>query len=166
MDPSNSIRMRIWNNLANIKFKVIYASECSRFADKTGNIYSFFLSIASASSVAAWALWQRIPGLWAGIVAIAQVLHIAKPYIPFMKHDKEYLEQSFEFETLYLGYEKLWFEYEDGRIEEMKAEEVFYKFREKETEIERSYKNACCPNFKFILDKAQKATVEALSRNF
>jgi len=96
------MRIRIWNQLANIRFKGLYTHRCSRRADTFGRAYSFFLAFVSTSSVAAWAIWTKAPGVWAAIVTVAQVLHIGKPYLPFMKHDKQFLEMSFEFEALYL----------------------------------------------------------------
>lgn len=50
---------RIWNNLANIKFKALYTCECSRIAGLSGRALSFLLALTSASSVGAWTLWQQ-----------------------------------------------------------------------------------------------------------
>ena len=160
------MRTRIWNNMANIKFKAIYTGECSRCADQTGRAYSFFLSFTSASSVAAWVIWQSVPGLWASIVALAQVLHVAKPYLPFMKHDKDFLEMSFEFESLYLDYERFWVAYDDDRIPDEEAEAKFYALREKEIEIEKMHKQTHCPRFKKLIGKAERDAKTALTLNF
>ena len=160
------MRNRIWNNMANIKFKSIYTNECHRLSDSIGRIYSFFLSFASASSVAAWAIWKDYPLVWAGIVTIAQILHLAKPYLPFMKHDKDFLEMSFDFACLYLEYERLWVNYEDKRITEEEAENKFYLLRDQEIEIEKSYKQAQCPRLTWLIDRAEQDTTTALALNF
>lgn len=160
------MRTRIWNNMANTKFKVFYLSQCSRWADIAGRAYSLFLSIASASCVAAWALWQELPWLWAAFVAIAQILHLAKPYLHFMKSEKDFLEMSFEFNYLYLEYERLWVAYEDGRLDDARAENTFYELREKETDIEKVHKQVRCPRLKCFIVKAQQETEQALAINF
>ncbi|NQT91335.1 MAG: hypothetical protein HQ559_01140 [Lentisphaerae bacterium] len=160
------MRTRIWNNMSNIKFKAVYTGECSGRADLIGRTYSFFLSFASASSVAAWAFWESVPGLWASIVATAQALHLAKPYVPFMKHDKDFLEMSFEFEHLYLEYERFWVAYDDDRIPEEEAETKFYELREKGIEIEERHKQARCPRFKQLMAMADRDVKTALALNF
>jgi len=160
------MRTRIWNNLANIKFKAFYCSKCSSLAGTCGRVYSFFLSFASAGSVAAWAIWKQCPGLWATIVAIAQVLHIAKPYIPFLGSDKDFLEMSFDFERLYLLYERLWYDFENNTITTDQAGETFYQYREKEIEIERTHRATSCPEIGFLVRKAQRDTSTALALNF
>lgn len=160
------MRTRIWNNMANTKFKAIYTCECSRLADRTGRAYSFFLSFASASSVAAWAVWQQLPGLWAGIIAVSQVLHIAKPYLPFMKHDKDFLEMCFNFDYLYLDYERLWVAYDDDRLTDEDAEKKFYVLRERELKIEQAHKQTQCPRFKRLIAKAEQDAKTALALNF
>ena len=152
--------------MANIKFKAIYTNECSRRADLTGRGYSFFLSFASASSVAAWAIWQAVPTLWASIVALAQILHLAKPYLPFMKYEKDLLEMSFEFESLYLEYDRFWVAYEADRLSDEEVESKFYELRVKEIEIEKMHKQTHCPRFRKLIAKAEQDAKTALALNF
>ncbi|KFO68744.1 hypothetical protein ER57_02005 [Smithella sp. SCADC] len=157
---------RIWINLANIKFKAIYTSKVSRRSYNVGNIYSFFLAVASASSVAAWAIWNKIPIAWAIIVAISQLLIIAKPYIPFVKNDRELADQSLLFDELYLSYEKLWFEYAKQNVNGDQFETELYRLREKEHEINVRFKHVVCPNFKGIIKLADEETNIFLQTHF
>jgi len=76
------LRDRIWNNMANVKFKAIFTRKCSKLAEKRGNGLSIFLAISSGSSVAAWAVWQEYPSVWGGVIGFSQVLQIVKPYEP------------------------------------------------------------------------------------
>lgn len=160
------MRTQLWNNMANIKFKAIYLDECSRMADKVGRAYSLFLSFASASSVATWVVWEKMPLLWAAIVTIAQMFHLAKPYLLFMKNDKDFLEMSFEFESLYLEYERLWVAYDDGRLQGKEAEDRFYALREKEAGIEKAHKQLHCPRLNRLIIKAELQAKAALALNF
>lgn len=160
------MRDRLWKNLYNIKFKALYTCECSKKADKYGRSFSLFLAIASTSSVAAWAVWKEVPYLWAAIVALSQVLHISKPYFPFIKNDKAFLEYYFEFEALYIEYEKLWYNLEDEKITPDKAETKFYELRDRELSIEKSHKGIFCPEFKSWIEKVNNATEAALKINF
>lgn len=160
------MRERVWNNLANIKFKAIYTFQCSRLADNIGRCYSLFIAIVTTSSVAAWAIWKKYPLLWACIVGLAQVLLIAKPYIPIINRDKDYLEMSFEFDNLYLRYERLWYAYEKGNLKEDDVEKRFYELRNNEIEIEKSHKQAPCPRLKRLINLSQIEAYADLERNF
>jgi hypothetical protein len=160
------MRLRLWNNLANVKFKVFYCSRCSSLAGRYGRLYSFFLSFASAGSVATWAIWKQYPGVWAVVAAVAQVLHVAKSYIPFLGAEKDFLEMSFDFERLYLLYERLWYDLENERISPADAESLFYQYREKEIEVERTHKASPCPERARLMRKAQSDTYTSLALNF
>lgn len=160
------MRDRIWNHLANIKFKAIYTGKVSRCSYNIGNFYSFFLAFASASSVAAWAIWEKLPVVWATIVGISQILIIAKPYIPFVKGDREFADQSLLFDELYLSYEKLWFEYAKHNVDEEQIEKKFYILREKELDINTRFKHVVCPKFKGLIHDADEETNNYLKTNF
>lgn len=161
-----TMRTRLWNNLANIKFKAFYCSRCSSLAGTCGRAYSFFLALTSAGSVAAWAIWKQHPVVWATIVALAQVLHIAKPYIPFLGKETDFLAMSFDFERLYLQYERLWYDFDADKIPTEEAEAGFYQYRERELDIERTHKAVGCPEIGFLVRKAQRDTDSALALNF
>lgn len=161
------MRERLWEYLANIKFKALYACDCSKKADKYGRLYSLFVALASTGgSIATWAIWKEIPSAWAIIVATSQGLHIAKPYFPFIKNDKIYLEMSYDYEALYLELEKLWYSLENESITIEDAEKRFYKLREQELKIDKSHKGAHCPEFKKWIKKIAESTYVALRINF
>lgn len=161
------MRDRIWSELANIKFKAIYTEKVWRRSYHTGNIYSFFLAFASASSVATWAIWEKFPVFWAIIVGISQVLILAKPYIPFTKGEREFSDQSLLFDDLYLSYEKLWYEYKKPNVDEDQIEKKYYILREKELDINTRFKNIVCPKFKSLIHEADNETNTYLqTKNF
>lgn len=157
---------RIWNGLANIKFRSIYTAKVSRRTHYIGNAYSFFLSFASASSVAAWAIWAAVPYLWAGIVAISQVLHIAKPYLPFSKGARDFIEMSLLYESIYLEYEKLWYDNRKEVRDEVKLEKRYNDLRQKEHAIDKRFKHVVCPEFKGLIATADAETNNFLTNNF
>ncbi len=158
------MRDRVWNTLVNVKFKALYTNECSVKADSYGRLYSFFLAFASASSVAAWSVWDSYPFVWATIVGVSQIMHVAKPYIPFIKNDREFLKMSASFEKLYLDLERLWYAIESEKIEHESAENTFYSFREKIVSIEHDGVN--CPEVSKWVNKITDKTDHSLSIQF
>jgi hypothetical protein len=83
-----------------------------------------------------------------------------------MKHDKDFLEMSFEFESLYLEYERFWVAYDDDRIPDDEAETRFYELREKGLEIEKMHKHTPCPEFKGLMAKSDQKSTSAIALNF
>jgi len=160
------MRNRLWDNLQNAKFKSDYLNKVSKRAYGWGNGYSFFLAFASASSVTAWTVWNDIPKVWGAIVAISQLLHIAKPYFPFLKNDRDLFEMGHQYEVLYLSYEKLWFKYEKGKITEDNTENEFYKLRDSEMDITNKFKHIHCPNFKKLAKEVSDEVATELARTF
>ena len=73
---------------------------------------------------------------------------------------------SFDFEKLYLQYERLWYDLDGDRIYSEQAEEAFYQYREREIEIERTHKAASCPEISRLVKKAQTETERVLALNF
>jgi hypothetical protein len=160
------MRTRLWNNLANIKFKALYTCECSRLAGKLSRIISFMLAFVSASGVATWALWRQHTTIWAMTIGIAQVLQIAVPHIPFLKSEKDFLSMSFEFEQLYLKYENLWDANEDETHSQTTIKKQFRSLREKEVEIEKTHKDVRCPEVKRWILRINKKAVATLELDF
>ena len=149
-----------------MKFKALYTCECSKKAERDGRFYSLFIALTSAGSIATWAVWKEIPSVWALIIAVSQVLHVAKPYFPFIKNDKAFLELSYEFESLYIEFEKLWYSFENRKMTTDEAEQQFYELRDKEYNIEKNHKKIHCPEFNSWKEKVNKATDSAININF
>lgn len=161
-----TMRTRIWNHLANLKFKAIYCQKYSSLAGFWGGTFSVFLALTSTGSVAAWAIWNKYPFLWAIIVGLAQVLQLAKPHLPFLGADRDLLERSFEFERLYLDAECLWQDVEAERISDDKAERRLYASKNKVLEIEKEHRRTPCREFAFLIKKAEKETLSLLALDF
>jgi len=160
------MRNRLWNNLQEAKFKSEYLSLASKRAYIWGNFYSFFLAISSAGCVAAWSIWENYPIIWALIVALSQVLILAKPYLPFIKNDRELLEMSYKYDSLYIHYEKLWFKNEKPDSSETEVESTFYKLRDSEVNFSKQFKQVYCPDFSGLSKKVSEQTTAQLNRIF
>lgn len=160
------MRNRLWDNLQNAKFKSNYLSKVSKRSNSWGNYHSFFLAFASASSITAWTIWNDIPNVWAAIVAASQLLHIAKPYLPYLKLDRDFFEMGYQYDKLYLSYEKLWFQFEKEKMTEDETEEQFYKLRDTELQFLNKHKHIYCPDFKGLAKVSSDEVAAELSRTF
>ena len=154
-EEPDDLRVKIWNNMSNVKFKGLYTSKCARKAQWLSNMISFIIAVVSSSSIAAWSIWNKVPSAWATIIAASQFLHIAKQYIPTVKNENAFLEMSFEFEALFLEYEKLWYNSETKRHETHKIAEIYHELRAKELSIEKSHKTVFCPEPAKLIERTQ-----------
>ncbi|HYL99765.1 MAG TPA: hypothetical protein VEZ90_12480 [Blastocatellia bacterium] len=160
------MRDKVWSNLANVKFKAMYSYQYSRSADRIGRLTSWFLALASASSVAAWAFWKAHPAIWGGIIAVSQVLQVTKPYLPVIGSDKELLEMSFDYEQLFLEYEKLWNEVESESVDEKAVTQRIEELHKKALEIERTHRNVHIPTRKRLSEQVYADVEKFLKLNF
>ena len=160
------MRNRIWNFLADVKFKSLYTYDCYKRSDRYYRYSSIFIAFTSASSITAWTVWKNIPFAWASLVATSQVLIVAMPYLPFLKNDNSFREMSFAYDSIYLEVERLWYAVDNNSITYEEAEKQFYKLREQALKIEKEHKNIYCPEIKSWIIKANEATDEAIKNQF
>ncbi|MCX7012045.1 MAG: hypothetical protein NTW86_05680 [Candidatus Sumerlaeota bacterium] len=160
------MRARIWNNMTNVRFKALYTAECSRMAGRISNVSSLVLALTSTAGVAGWAMWREYPSVWAVAIGLSQILQVVRPFFPFVKNERDFLEMSSEFGALYLEYERLWHRLEDGKIASEEAETDFLRLREKEVEIQRVHRQVHCPRYEKMIERVFQETARALSINF
>jgi hypothetical protein len=160
------MRDRIWIQLANTKFQALYSLECSKIAGRYGRLYSFGLAFVSCGSVAGWGIWTRYPEVWAIIIIVGQLLHLAKPLFPFSKQERDFLEVSFDLEHLYLDYERLWYALEGRSINETAADQRYYKCRDRALHIQKKMKTSHCPERPSRMTKIDAKTRAYLDTHF
>ncbi len=129
------IRNKIWATLVDVRFKGFILGYLVDSFQKLDRNINIFLALASSGSIAAWAVWQKIPIVWAGIIVVSQVLNAVKPYFPFYKYVKELGAKSIRADGLNIEFEKLWSQLENKRIDEAVAEESYYELRKQMIEI-------------------------------
>ena len=52
---------------------------------KTDRFITVFMVFATSLSVGAWAIWQKLPWLWAAISMVSQSVALIRPHFPFAK---------------------------------------------------------------------------------
>jgi hypothetical protein len=160
------LRSPVWNRLVQTKFNAIYMCDLARQSRKFGNLYSGFLAIVSTYGVTTWAIWQQHQTTWAITVGSAQILQIAKPFLPFLKSDKDYLAMSFEFEDLYLEYVSLFTEIESGSLGETEILKRFTALKKKENDIAKKHKDVLCPRVRRWMNRSADEQNRALGLDF
>ncbi len=159
------MRERIWAELQDKKFQEIYTDKLSKRAHNLGNAYSLFLVFASSGSVAAWTIWDSVPGVWGTIVALSQFLHLAKPFVPWIKNEREYADLSILYGDIYLEYEELWCASERQEFSEDKVVEKYHLLRKKDQDIIRRTGAIYCPESNKLSKICSELTEQYLRRH-
>ncbi|MCF2857005.1 hypothetical protein L1286_05970 [Pseudoalteromonas sp. SMS1] len=86
-------------------FYIKLYSEKLEMRERSLNI---FLAVTSSSSIAAWAIWGDYPMVWAGIIALSQLISAMKPLLPYSQWQKPVFQYYRELSELVLDAEKVW----------------------------------------------------------
>ncbi len=126
----NSIRDKIWyfmiDSKTNEKLSGLIVKKY-QILDLWSNI---FLALATSSSIAAWAIWDKYPSIWILIIGISQVLMITKPYFLFPKYIKIFNEKCIHWQHITVQLEKLWHEHNEGYIIDKDASNSFFELKQ------------------------------------
>lgn len=104
----DTLKTRIWNDLAATNYKVIYISIFNQRVRALSDRINLFTAAVASTSVGGWAAWESVPWLWGSLIAASQFINIAKPYIPrirdyelFHELQLSYQERAFELDLLW-----------------------------------------------------------------
>ncbi|QGY46158.1 hypothetical protein GM418_21560 [Maribellus comscasis] len=159
-------QIQIFKNLINYKYKYFILSLLATKYYKYDRNLNIFLAFATSGSVATWALWNKLPIIWAGIIVAAQIINLIKPYFPFSKICKEINDKQRLLQGLLLNYENLWSKIQFDEISEKKGREEYLKLRKQIQELLNFSDDIVFNVDKKIKSVAQEKTNSYLNRNY
>jgi len=124
-------RTQIWNFLSDSKTNEYLSSLIVKKYQKWDLYTNIFLVFATSSSIATWAIWKEMTLLWAMIIAISQIVTLAKPHFLFPKYVKVFYEKSIQWQNLSLEIEELWHKIDNSIIEESEASKIYFALRKR-----------------------------------
>lgn len=129
------MREQIWATLIDTKFKGYCLSFLVDKFQKWDRNINIFLALASSTSIAAWAIWEVNPMIWAAIIALSQVMTVVKPYFPYFKYVKELNTKSSQVDLLNIEFERLWYKLEHRKITTDEGVEIYFDLRKQMTDV-------------------------------
>jgi hypothetical protein len=157
---------KIWHEMQEARFKSEYSHLLSKLAHTLSNLYSFLLAFSSAGFIAAWTVWETVPYVWGAIVASSQLLHLAKPSIPFIKQERELFEIGSKYNQLFIMYEKLYSEFNRGKLTEDQTHKQYFALRSRESNFISSYKRVKIPKFNKLITQASSNVQYEFKRKY
>ena len=125
----NEIRDKIWYLLLDTKVNECYSALIVKKYQKLDLFTNVFLVVITSSSVAGWAIWNNIPTLWGALIAISQIITIAKPYFLFPKYIKLFGKKNVLWQKNVLELEELWYHCNSKTYDDDQLVNMYFKIR-------------------------------------
>lgn len=127
---------RYWKKLTDKRYQLFYISEYYDKCVRVQRIINIFLALSTSGAIAAWAVWKELPIIWAGIIAISQVVTAIKPYLPFEKRIEGIYDIISQYSVICNELESKWFYIAKGALTEEEINDLYYTFEKRWTDIE------------------------------
>ena len=163
---SHELRIRVWNNIGSLKFKCIYIEKLIEKYQKRNTAIKTFLTLASLSSVSAWIIWEKLPFLWAAIIATAQVLNALKPIFKFEEKITHLIEFRTKLYDIEVEFERLFYDIDFNDINSTDIKDRFFKNYENAIKAEKPLPNQYYKVDKRLSLKAQVQMEIYLNHNY
>ena len=122
--------------MVQIKAWIFYLDVYTENSYRWDRIINIIVAIASSTSIAAWAIWQKYSFVWSIIIAISQVLTTIKVFLPYSKRLKVLVPFMEDLKFLYNKIEFNWLKVASGDLSENEINELLYSFKDEFTNIE------------------------------
>lgn len=129
------VQKKYWEDLIQLRFQLFYLEEYLCQSYRYNSWVNISMAIASSSSIAAWAIWDKFNFLWSLIIAISQVINAVKIYLPFNKRTKYINLLYSQLTELFNEYDYNWLNVANGVLTEEEINNLIYKFRKKKHKI-------------------------------
>ena len=139
MPGSHYHQQRFWNLLISIRVHLDYVNLYSQSSYKWDNGLKIYLAIASAGSIAGWAVWQSIQIVWAIIIAGSQVVIAISPHLPYRKRLDMLLPLATELHELLLNAEHAWYYISEGHMTNDEIAEAILDIRRRDSVLDTKY---------------------------
>jgi hypothetical protein len=142
----DSMQERYWKKLTDKRYRLFYINEYYDQSVWVQRMINIFLAITSSGAIAAWAVWKQFPVIWAGIIAVSQVITAIKPYLPYEKRIEGIYEILIQLTVICNEVEAKWFYVANGSMTEEDINDLYYKFEKRWTDVEtKNLKGDCIP---------------------
>ena len=137
---------RYWNKMTDKRYQLIYINEYYSRYIKVQRRINIFLAISASGAIAAWAVWKEFPIVWAGIIAVSQVITAVKPYLPYEKRIDGIYDISSQYTVICNEMESKWFYVANGSKTEEDINELCYNYEKRWTAVvTKTLKGDCIP---------------------
>lgn len=157
-------REKYWNRMIDNKYLLIVEKKYLFHQIRREHIFRMVLGVLSSSAVAAWAIWQKFPLLWAFMVAVCQVLSVIYDSMPYKTRIKELEKQEYELELIYNRMEKDWYSIDD--MEDTEILNLYYNYVSEWSKAQYNYDSSDDPTANEKIAAEAETETEAYFEEF
>src|SRR5690625_4486401 len=110
------VQEQYWKELYQLKTHIGFIELQLERAEGIDRTLKIILAIASSSSIGAWVIWNHLSWIWAGIIALSQVVSAINPYLPYKNRIKAYSSLLHELDELMIQAEFKWHAIDEGKL--------------------------------------------------
>ena len=159
------VQEQYWKELYQLKTHIGFIELQLERAESIDRALKIILAIASSSSIGAWVIWNHLSWIWAGIIAVSQVVSAISPYLPYKNRIKAYSSLLHELEELMIQAEFKWHAIAEGKMTAKEVNEARFDIRATKQRSLKKYINTTIPTDGKLHDKAE-ASATAYLENF
>lgn len=161
----NKYQKIYWSEIYKLKYTINYYYQYSIKDEKINTALNMILAIASSSSIAAWAIWQKYPMFWAAIIVLSNIIHAIKHLLPYTDRISFFSKVSIELQLLFNKYDRKFYDIFEGNL----TEEEIHSYtcdliKDTNVIIHKYLKGKTIPYNNKIRDKAEDITVEEFKK--
>lgn len=148
-----------WNELGQLQIHCYYLENYHRATIQRNKWINVFLTVASNGSIGGWLIWEKLKGLWAGIIAISQLIYATKQYFPYENRLEPLADLKAELEQLFLFAEEGWFRVAEGELTNREIHELIMQIKKRKLDATAKYlkKDPLPPKTKFLESAQSRA---------
>jgi hypothetical protein len=105
-----------WIELYQLKVHIGFIEKKLEQSESYDRFIKILLAVVSSSSIGAWAIWNQLSLIWAGIIATSQVITAVLPFLPYKNRIKAYSALLNELEELMVQAEFKWHAISTGEL--------------------------------------------------
>jgi len=158
------MREKIWYLLVDAKTNEYFTELVLKKYQVVNLVINLIIVIFTSSSIISWAVWNKIPILWAIVVGLTQLLIVIMPIIGLPKYIKCYHSMNSLIKYVVLELEELWYKYENHEISEDDSSKLYFNLRKKIANIDSNSDDIIELNHFNILSKAESKTNHYLTK--
>ncbi len=166
MADLSQCQKRYWTELFELRVHVNYLEKYMEKSEFIDNFINYFLAVTSNGSICSWIIWKEYNYIWAGIIAVSQLISVLKRFLPYRTRLKATSAIMKELEELSIFAEKNWFDVAEGNFNNTEINELQFEIRLKKTKSVNKYLGINTLPTKGKLLKKAKITAETYVNNF
>ncbi len=159
------VQEQYWKEIYQLKTHIGFIELQLEDAERIDRSLRIFLAIASSSSIGAWVIWNDFAWVWAGIIALSQIISVISMYLPYTSRIKTYSSLLHELEELMIQAEFKWHAIAEGKLTPTEINNARFKIRSAKQKSLRKHIPTTIPANDDFHEKAQESAKNYL-QNF